>query len=73
MMGRNDCAALQIRLGCRELIVSNPVDILVRGSDIAHHICHTRIQLGLSAKIRCTPADIRRPLLILLMADTETR
>ena len=51
MMGRDDRTALQIRLGCRELIVSNPVDILVRGSDIAHDICHTRIQLGLSAKI----------------------
>jgi hypothetical protein len=73
MMGRNDCAALEIRLGCRELVVSDPVDILVRGSDIAHDICHTRIQLGLSAKIRHAPTDIRRPLLIFLMADTESR
>jgi hypothetical protein len=73
MMSRDDSAALQIRLRCSDLTVSLPIDILVRGADVAHDICHPRIQLGLSAKIRCAPAYIRRPLLILLMTDTESR
>jgi hypothetical protein len=69
----DDRSALEIRLGCGELIVSGGVYVLVSGSNIAHDSGHTRVQLGLSAKIRSAPADIRRQLLILLVADVESR